>query len=116
MIGLMSRLLAIALLFTSALTSCGPSTGSNTTAQESGPAAAVQTKTFVGVGVVAAVKPDLAVVELNHEEIKGLMPAMQMEFHVKDKSLLTGLASGDRVEFTLENGVGGIIITGVKKI
>jgi Cu/Ag efflux protein CusF len=112
-IGLMSRLLTIALLFVAAIPSCSPTPGST---QQSGPAAAVETKTFVGVGLVTAVKPKLSVVELNHDEIKGLMPAMQMEFHVKDKSLLTGLASGDRVEFTVENGVGGIIITAVKKI
>jgi Cu(I)/Ag(I) efflux system periplasmic protein CusF len=66
--------------------------------------------------VVAAINPELAVVELNHEEIKGLMPAMQMEFHVKDKSLLTGLARGDRIEFTLENSVSGMLITALKKI
>jgi Cu(I)/Ag(I) efflux system periplasmic protein CusF len=110
----MPRLITIVLLFISATPSCSPTT--DKTAQQSGPAAAVQTKTFVGVGIVSAVKPESKVVELNHEEIEGLMPAMQMEFHVKDKSLLTGLASGDRVEFTVENGVGGIIIIGVKKI
>jgi Cu/Ag efflux protein CusF len=113
----MPRLLTITLLFISAIPACSPITSkSNTADQQSGPAAAVQTKTFVGVGFVSAVKPESSVVELNHDEIKGLMPAMQMEFHVKDKSLLTGLASGDRVEFTVEYGVGGIVITGVKKI
>lgn len=113
-LGLMSRLLTIAFLFVSAIPSCSPTPGSST--QQSGPAAAVQTKTFVGVGFVTAVKPELSVVELNHDEIQGLMPAMQMEFHVKDKSLLTGLVPGDRIEFTVDYGVGGIIITGVKKI
>jgi Cu(I)/Ag(I) efflux system periplasmic protein CusF len=117
MIRLMPRFLTIILLFISALPSCSPtSNDTSTAAQRSGPAAAVQTKTFVGVGVVANVKPEQAVLELHHDEIKGLMPAMQMEFHVKDRSLLSGLASGDRVEFTVENGVGGIIITGLKKI
>lgn len=111
MIRLVPRSITIALLFISTIPSCSPNTP-----EPSGPSAAVQTKTFVGVGVVSAVKPEAKVVELNHEEIKGLMPAMQMEFHVKDKSLLNGLASGDRVEFTVENGVGGIIITAVKKI
>lgn len=113
-IGLMSRLLSIAFLFVLAIPSCSPTPGSST--QQSGPAAAVQTKTFVGVGFVTAVKPELAVVELNHDEIKGLMPAMQMEFHVKDKSLITGLVPGDRIEFTVDYGVGGIVITGIRKI
>jgi Cu(I)/Ag(I) efflux system periplasmic protein CusF len=116
MITLMPRLLAITLLFISAIPSCSTTSNSRTAAQPSGPAAAVQTRTFVGTGFVSAVKIESSVIELNHDEIEGLMPAMKMEFHVKDRSLLSGLTSGDRVEFTVENGVGGIIITAVKKI
>jgi len=44
------------------------------------------------------------------------MPAMTMEFFVADKSLLDRLKPGDRVEFTLENGVGGLKITVMKKL
>lgn len=108
---MVGKKLTTALLLISITLSCSPPTD-----QKNGPAAAVQTRTFIGIGVVASVKPEVAVVELNHEEIKGLMPAMQMEFHVKDKSLLNGLASGDRIEFTLENSVSGMVITGVRKI
>jgi Cu/Ag efflux protein CusF len=116
MITLMPRLLAITLLFISAIPSCSTTSNSNSAAQPSGPAAAVQTRTFVGTGFVSAVKIESSVIELNHDEIEGLMPAMQMEFHVKDKALLTGLAPGDRVEFTVDYGVGGIVITGFRKI
>jgi len=45
-----------------------------------------------------------------------LMPAMTMEFYVKDKSLLGGLQTSDRIEFTIENGVGGLKITEIRKI
>ena len=40
-------------------------------------------------------------IEINHEEIKELMPAMQMEFNVKDKSLLDKVKVGQRVDFTI---------------
>lgn len=38
---------------------------------------------------------------MDHDEIKGVMPPMRMEFYVSDKKLLNGLAVGDKVEFTL---------------
>jgi Cu/Ag efflux protein CusF len=80
-----------------------------------GPAAAVQTTTYNGVGVVKATNLKRPSVEIDHEEIKGLMPAMTMEFYVKDKSLLAGIHPGDRIEFTIENGVGGEKITAIRR-
>jgi Copper binding periplasmic protein CusF. len=41
---------------------------------------------------------------------------MTMEFFVKDKSLLENINSGDRIEFTIENGGGGLKIIEVKKL
>ena len=79
------------------------------------PAATVQTKTYRGVGVVKALNTKKLVIEIDHEDIPDLMPAMQMSFYVKDKSLLNGLKRDDRIEFTLENGVGGLKITEIKK-
>jgi Cu/Ag efflux protein CusF len=81
-----------------------------------GPAAAVQTKTYPGVGIVKDLDPKLPMIEIDHEDIRGLMPAMQMQFHVKDKALLDGLAVGDRIEFTVENGVGGLRIVALHKV
>jgi len=80
-----------------------------------GPAAAVQTTTYQGKGTVTAINPRLASIEIDHEEIKGLMPAMKMEFYVKDKSLLNGIAVGDQIDFTIENGVGGLKIVAIRK-
>ena len=82
----------------------------------SGPAAAVQTTTYHGVGVVKATDVKWPSIEIDHEDIKELMPAMTMEFYVKDKSLLEGLKPGDRIEFTIENGVGGIKITAIRRL
>jgi Cu/Ag efflux protein CusF len=81
----------------------------------SGPAAAVQTATYHGVGVVKRLDPKRPSIEIDHEDIKDLMPAMTMEFYVKDKSLLDGLKPSDRIAFTIENGVGGVKITEIKK-
>jgi Cu(I)/Ag(I) efflux system periplasmic protein CusF len=80
------------------------------------PAATVETQTYQGVGVLKSINLKQVSVEIAHEDIKDLMPAMTMEFYVKDKSLLAGIKSGDRIEFTLVNGVGGLKITAIKKV
>lgn len=53
-------------------------------------------------------------VTINHEEIKGLMAAMEMPYRVADPKLLEGLKAGDQVEGTLEVG-GDYVITRLKK-
>lgn len=63
-------------------------------------------KTFNGRGVVTKINLELVSVELNHEEIKGLMPAMIMEFYAKEKSELEVLKVGDKVDFVLEDNAG----------
>jgi len=84
-------------------------------ANVSGPAAAVQTTTYHGIGVVKSIDMKRPSVEVEHEDIPGLMPAMKMEFYVKDSSLLDGIGPGDKIRFTVENGVGGLKITEVKR-
>ena len=56
---------------------------------------------YNGKGVVTKLNPEQGSIELNHEEIKDMMPAMQMEFFVSDKKILVGLKVGDKVEFVL---------------
>ena len=81
-----------------------------------GPAAAVQTKTYLAVGKVTGLDPKQPAIEIDHGDIKGLMPAMEMEFHVKDKTLLDGISVGDRIEFTVESGIGGLRVTAIRKL
>lgn len=57
---------------------------------------------YDGKGEVTKINSELGSVELKHEEIKDLMPAMQMEFFVSDKSLLKDLKVGDKVDFVVE--------------
>ena len=58
-------------------------------------------KVYQATGVVESINEERTVVQINHEDIKGLMPAMNMPFPVSDKSLLEGIAAGDRVSFDL---------------
>jgi Cu/Ag efflux protein CusF len=81
-----------------------------------GPAAAVQTKSYKAVGKIVGLDPETPAIEIDHEDIPGLMPAMQMDFHLAKKELLDGLKVGDRIEFTIENGVGGLKVTAIRKI
>jgi Cu/Ag efflux protein CusF len=113
----MKRFILI-LVYSLALTlvlSCASKTAHKDSEPE-GPASAVQTRTYVGVGTVKSIDLKLPAIEIDHEDIKGLMPAMQMQFHVKDKALLAGLATEDRISFTIENGVGGLKVIAIHKL
>jgi Cu/Ag efflux protein CusF len=70
---------------------------------------------YEGRGVVTKINNDLGSVEINHEDIKDMMPAMRMEFFVKDKSLLKGLAVSDKVDFVVEYKHPQEIIINIKK-
>ncbi|HWW77385.1 MAG TPA: copper-binding protein [Pyrinomonadaceae bacterium] len=72
-------------------------------------------KSYNGVGVVRLVNLEEGWLEIDHEEIKGFMAAMQMEWSVKDKSLLKSVRVGDRVNFTVEDDNGTEVITELKK-
>lgn len=109
------RLIALCLLIVSLLPACSSKTAHKDSEKE-GPAAAVQTHSYVAVGTVKSIDPKGPAIEIDHEEIKGLMPAMQMQFHVKDKLLLEGVAPGDRVSFTIESGVRGLNIISIHKM
>ena len=54
-------------------------------------------------------------VTLNHEEIKGLMPAMTMEFPVKSIEVLSGLRAGDKVRFSLSSQGGNFVVEKIVK-
>lgn len=69
----------------------------------------------LGVGTVVAINPARPSVEINHQEIKGFMPAMQMEFSVKDKSALDSIKPGDQVNFTVEINSGIEVVTAIQK-
>jgi protein SCO1/2 len=57
---------------------------------------------FEARGVVEDVNAAHRQVLIDHEDIPGLMPAMEMNFDVTDASVLASLAPGQRIAFTLE--------------
>jgi Cu/Ag efflux protein CusF len=57
---------------------------------------------YNGKGVVTKINLEIVSVELDHEEIKDLMPAMRMEFYVTEKAQLEKLKIGDKVDFVVE--------------
>ena len=57
---------------------------------------------FRGVGVVTAIDPASGSLTLDHDEIKGLMPAMEMMYRVDPRSLSEGLRNGDKIEFAVD--------------
>lgn len=56
---------------------------------------------YPGKGTVTKINLEQGSVEMDHEEIVGVMPAMRMEFFVTDKKMLDGLKVGDKVDFVL---------------
>lgn len=88
---------------------------SSTPTPASGPAAAVQTNQYKAEGVVKAINPKGPAIEIDHGDVEGLMPAMQMEFPVTDANLLNGLAVNDRIDFTIENATDGMKVVAITK-
>ncbi len=66
-------------------------------------------------GKVVAMSPSKPAVTLDHEDIPGLMRAMQMEFAVEDAKLLDGIKVGDRVQGRLKKAESGYLITRLEK-
>ena len=66
-------------------------------------------------GTVTKINTELGSVEMDHDEIVGVMPAMRMEFYVTDKKLLNGLKAGDRIDFTLRYKDGTEMVTAISK-
>ena len=99
-------------------TACGaPPTNKQSAPTPTGPAAAVQPNSYQGVGVVKALYPNpkAPAIEIDHDDIDGLMPAMQMEFAVTDPKLLSGLAVNDSIDFTIETDAGQMKVSAIKK-
>lgn len=80
-----------------------------------GPASAVTSKGYPAVGVVKAIDAQAPSIEIDHGDIEGLMPAMQMEFEVADAAMLNGIAVNDRIDFTVEDRAGVMRVTAIKK-
>ena len=70
---------------------------------------------YPGTGKVTKINLQLGSVELDHDEIKEVMPKMIMEFFVSDKDLLKGIKVGDMIDFKLRYKDGQETIIEIKK-
>jgi Cu/Ag efflux protein CusF len=67
-------------------------------------------------GTVVAVDRPRGIVEIDHEAIPGVMPAMEMPYEVADPGLLQDLSRGDRVRGTLRVDSRGYVITALQRL
>lgn len=72
-------------------------------------------KSYPGVGVVRHINLEEGWLEVDHEEIKGLMPAMVMEWYVTDRALLKDVQVGDKVNFVIDDNNGTQLVIELKK-
>ena len=107
---------SVALFAVVLLTACGGGARQTTTSSAGTPTGqAVQSNLYQGVGVVKGINLKGPAIEIDHQDIEGLMPAMQMEFPVTDATLLNGLAINDHIDFTIDNTHNQMKVTAIKK-
>jgi Cu/Ag efflux protein CusF len=66
-------------------------------------------------GSVVSLDRTRNILEIDHEAIPGVMPAMTMPYEVADPALLQGLSIGDRVRGTLRVDRRGYVITALTR-
>ena len=72
-------------------------------------------RTYSGVGVVRSINLKDGWLEVEHEDIEGVMPAMKMIWSVKDRAMLKSVRVGDKVNFKVEDNNGSELITELTK-
>ncbi len=83
---------------------------------QTAPAKSPELSAALTPGVVKKIDLAKRRVTLQHGDIKNLgMPAMTMEFRVKDPSLLSNLKLGDKLHFHAEEADGALLLTRVQK-
>lgn len=111
----MKYIILFALVFcTLAAVGCGGA-GSQSKPAANAVARTVEDGYYKGKGVVTKINTELGSVELDHEEIPNVMPAMKMEFSVTDKAMLKPLQVGDTAIFMLEYKQGAEKIASIEK-
>ena len=87
----------------------------NTVPNPPGFSPAILNHPYPATGVVKNINRKEGWIGINHEEIKGYMPAMEMEFWLKSPNLVDDIKVGDRIDFiVIENGKGQYV-TEIKK-
>lgn len=77
---------------------------------------AAETQTYKGVGIVKKIDKENGKLTIDHEDIKGYMPAMEMTVAVKDAASLESLKEGDKISFDLERTGSKLLLLNIVKI
>lgn len=77
---------------------------------------AVLGKPYPGTGIIKIINRKEGWVEIDHGEIKDLMPAMEMEFWIRDASLMNQVRVGDKVDFVVVEDNKGQYLTELKPV
>ncbi len=93
----MRRVLTVAILG-GALAGCGP-----------------QTDNYDAAGTAKRIDAPARQITIAHDEIRGFMPAMTMNFDVAEGVPLTGIRAGDSVRFRLERSATRLRITRIER-
>ena len=72
-------------------------------------------KPYPGTGIVKILNLKEGWVQIDHEEVKDLMPAMIMEFWVRDPSIMKRVRVGDKVDFVVVEDSKGQYLTELKR-
>lgn len=75
----------------------------------------VRDKPYPGTGILKEINRKEGWVTIDHGEIKDLMPAMIMEFWIRDKSLMDHVKVGDKVDFVVVEDKVGQYLKELKK-
>lgn len=73
-------------------------------------------RTYKSTGVIKKLDAESGRVTIDHEDIPGYMAAMEMTETVKERSSLSGIKVGDKVDFEIERTGAAILISKITKI
>jgi Cu/Ag efflux protein CusF len=76
----------------------------------------VEKQIYKAVGIIKKTDAETDKITIDHEDIKGYMSAMEMDFSVNDKSLIESSKIGDKVDFEIERTGEKLVITKLSKI
>src|SRR5688572_9876730 len=110
----MTRALLLAVAV-AALAACSGSGTSPTAAPTPPNPATVPAGEYDVRGTLVAVDRARRIVEINHEAIPNLMPAMTMPYEAAEDVALDGLAAGDRVRGRLRVDARGYVIVSLQR-
>lgn len=86
----------------------------NKQVEEAGQPTPIQSPSYSAVGLITEINESEKTLGINHEEIKGLMPEMEMEFRSPANSTLDSNLIGRMIDFTVEKKGDDYLVSGFR--